>query len=81
LEAIAQGLTECVQEDYLRYRIRSTAYLGEALKAAGVSVVVPFGGSAVFLDARALLPHIPPLEYPGAGPGLRALRRGRHQGV
>ena len=65
LEAIAQGLTECVQEDYLRYRIRSTAYLGEALEAAGVPVVVPFGGSAVFLDARALLPQIPPLEYPG----------------
>jgi tryptophanase len=65
LEAIAQGLTECVQEDYLQYRVRSTAYLGEALEAAGVPVVVPFGGSAVFLDARALLPHIPPLQYPG----------------
>ncbi len=65
LEAIAQGLTECVQHDYLQYRVRSTAYLGEALEAAGVPVVVPFGGSAVFLDARALLPHIPPLAYPG----------------
>ncbi|HYN30588.1 MAG TPA: tryptophanase [Dermatophilaceae bacterium] len=65
LEAIAQGLTECVEEDYLRYRIRSTAYLGDALEAAGIPVVVPFGGHAVFLDARALLPHIPPLEYPG----------------
>ncbi len=65
LEAIAQGLTECVQEDYLRYRVRSTAYLGEALEAAGVPVVVPFGGHAVFLDARALLPHVPPLAYPG----------------
>jgi tryptophanase len=65
LEAIAQGMTECVQEDYLRYRIRSTAYLGEALERAGVPVVVPFGGHAVFLDARAMLPHVPPLEYPG----------------
>ena len=65
LEAIAQGLTECVDEDYLRYRIRSTAYLGEALEAAGVPVVVPFGGHAVFLDARALLAHVPPLQYPG----------------
>jgi tryptophanase len=65
LEAIAQGLVECVDEDYLRYRIRSIAYLGEALEAAGVPVVVPFGGHAVFLDARGLLAHIDPLEYPG----------------
>jgi tryptophanase len=65
LEAIAQGLREVVSEDYLRYRIRSTAYLGEALDAAGVPVVKPFGGHAVYLDARGLLPHIPPLEYPG----------------
>jgi tryptophanase len=65
LEAIAQGLREVVDEDYLHYRIRSTAYLGEALDAAGVPVVLPIGGHAVYLDARALLPHIPPLEYPG----------------
>ncbi|MDQ3938490.1 MAG: tryptophanase [Chloroflexota bacterium] len=65
LEAIAQGLSEVVDEDYLRYRIRSTAYLGERLDAAGVPVVLPIGGHAVYIDARALLPHIPPLEYPG----------------
>jgi tryptophanase len=65
LEAIAQGLREVVDDDYLRYRIRSTAYLGEALDAAGVPLVKPFGGHAVYLDARALLPHIPPLQYPG----------------
>jgi tryptophanase len=65
LEAIAQGLREVVDEDYLRYRIRSTAYLGEALDTAGVPLVKPFGGHAVYLDARALLPHIPPLDYPG----------------
>ena len=65
LEAIAQGLREVVQEDYLHYRIRSTAYLGEALDAGGVPLVRPFGGHAVYLDARKLLPHIPPLEYPG----------------
>jgi len=65
LEAVAQGLTEAVDEDYLRYRIGSTAYLGQALEEAGVPVVVPFGGHAIFLDARALLPHIPPLQYPG----------------
>ena len=65
LDAVAQGLTEAVDEDYLRYRIRSTEYLGEALEAAGVPVVVPFGGHAIFLDARTLLGHIPPLQYPG----------------
>ncbi|MDA8309149.1 MAG: tryptophanase [Actinomycetota bacterium] len=65
LEAIAQGLRECVEEDYLRYRIRSVEYLGQALESAGVPVVVPFGGHAVFLDAAALLPHIPPTQYPG----------------
>jgi tryptophanase len=65
LEAIAQGLREVVDEDYLHYRIRSTAYLGEALDAAGVPVVKPYGGHAVYLDARALLPQIPALQYPG----------------
>ena len=65
LEAIAQGLAECVDPDYLRYRIRSTEYLGEALDRAGVPIVKPVGGHAVYLDARALLPHVPPLEYPG----------------
>jgi tryptophanase len=65
LEAIAQGLREVIEEDYLRYRVRSTAYLGEALERAGIPVVVPTGGHAVYLDARTLLPHIPPLEYPG----------------
>ncbi|MGZ4594626.1 MAG: tryptophanase, partial [Actinomycetes bacterium] len=65
LEALAQGLHEAVDHDYLRYRIRSVGYLGEALQRAGVPVLSPVGGHAVYLDARALLPHIPPLEYPG----------------
>jgi tryptophanase len=65
LDAIAQGLREVVDEDYLRYRIRSTAYLGDALHAAGVPLVRPSGGHAVYLDARALLPHVPPPELPG----------------
>ncbi len=65
LEALAQGLREAVQHDYLRYRIRSTAYLGDALDRSGIPVVKPIGGHAVYLDARALLPHVPPLEYPG----------------
>jgi tryptophanase len=65
LEAIAQGLRECVDEHYLRYRIRSTAYLADALVDAGVPIVRPAGGHAVYLDARALLSHLPPMAYPG----------------
>jgi tryptophanase len=65
LEALAQGLREAVSHDYLRYRIRSTAYLGEALQRAGMPVLTPIGGHAVYVDARAMLPQIPPLEYPG----------------
>jgi len=65
MEAVAQGLREAVDEDYLHYRVRSTEYLGEALDAAGIPVVLPVGGHAVYIDARGFLPHIPPLEYPG----------------
>jgi tryptophanase len=65
LEAIAQGLRESVDEHYLRYRIRSTEYLAEALDLAGVPIVKPAGGHAVYIDARALLPDVPPLQYPG----------------
>jgi tryptophanase len=65
LEAIARGLEEVVEEPYLRYRIRSTAYLAEKVAAAGVPIIQPPGGHAVYIDARSLLPHIPPLQYPG----------------
>ncbi len=65
LEAIARGLEEVVEESYLRYRIRSTEYLGEKLIAGGVPIIQPPGGHAIYLDARALLPHMPPLHYPG----------------
>lgn len=65
LDALAQGLTEIVDEDYLRYRIRTNEYIIESLDALGVPVVKPAGGHAVFIDARAWLPHIAPLEYPG----------------
>ena len=65
MDAVAQGLLEAVDEDYLRYRITSTEYLGEALNRAGIPVVLPVGGHAVYIDARAFLPQIPPLEYPG----------------
>ncbi len=65
LEALAVGLHEAVSHDYLRYRIRSTAYLADSLHASGIPVVQPPGGHAVYIDARAMLPHIPPLQYPG----------------
>jgi len=65
LEAIAQGLKEAVDHDYLRYRTRSTAYLGEGLQRVGMPVMQPSGGHAIYIDARALLPHVPPLQYPG----------------
>ncbi len=65
LDAIAQGLAEIVDEDYLRYRVRTSAYVAERLDKLGVPVVKPAGGHAVFVDARAWLRHIPPLSYPG----------------
>ncbi len=65
LEAIAQGLSEIVDEDYLAYRIRTNAYIGERMIALGIPIVRPVGGHAVFVDARSWLPHIEPLSYPG----------------
>ncbi len=65
LEAVAVGLREVLDESYLQYRIRSTAYVGEHLQAHGVPVMMPTGGHAVYIDARAFLPHIDPLQYPG----------------
>jgi tryptophanase len=65
LEAIARGLEEVVEEPYLKYRIRSTAYLADKLSGGGVPIIQPAGGHAIYVDARALLPHIPPLQYPG----------------
>jgi tryptophanase len=65
LEAVAVGIEEVLEEDYLRYRIVSTAYLGKHIAEQGVPVVQPPGGHAVYLDARAFLPHIPPGQFPG----------------
>ncbi|HVG75053.1 MAG TPA: tryptophanase [Thermoleophilaceae bacterium] len=80
MDALAQGLREAVDEDYLHYRIRSTAYLGEALDRAGIPVVLPVGGHAVYIDARGLLPHIPPLEYPGQALAVALYREGGIRG-
>src|SRR5574337_95889 len=65
LEAIAVGLNEALEEDYLQYRIVSTAYLGNHIAAEGVPIVQPPGGHAVYIDARAFLPHVPPGQFPG----------------
>jgi len=65
LEAIAVGLQEAVQTDYLRYRIASTAYLGNHIHEQGVPIVMPPGGHAIYLDARAFVPHIPLEQFPG----------------
>jgi tryptophanase len=65
LEAVAVGLQEALEEDYLRYRITSTGYLGRKIAEAGVPIVQPPGGHAIYLDARAFLPHIPISEFPG----------------
>jgi tryptophanase len=65
LEAIGVGIQEALEEDYLRYRIVSTAYLGKHISEQGVPIVQPPGGHAVYLDARAFLPHIPLTQFPG----------------
>ena len=65
LEAMAQGFEEVVEEDYLAYRIRSTEYLGEKLKAIGYQIIEPPGGHAIYIDAGHCCPQIPPSHYPG----------------
>lgn len=65
MEAIAIGLEEVFDDDYLHYRIRSTGFLGERLKNMGIPIMWPVGGHAVYIDAKALYPHIPVNEYPG----------------
>ena len=64
LEAIGIGIQEALDEDYLRYRIASTAYLGRHISDQGVPIVQPPGGHAIYIDARAFLPHIPPEQFP-----------------
>jgi tryptophanase len=65
LEAIAVGLQESLHEDYLRYRIASTAYLGNHISERGVPIVLPPGGHAIYIDAKAFLPHVPAEQFPG----------------
>ena len=81
LEAIARGLYEVLDERYLRYRIRSTEYLAEKCRDAGVPIVWPPGGHAVYLDAKELLPHILPGEYPAQSLAVELYRDGGVRGV
>src|SRR5450755_2004290 len=76
LEAIAVGLNEALEEDYLNYRIASTAYLGKHIADAGVPIVQPPGGHAIYLDARAFLSHIPPAQFPGVALALELYLEG-----
>jgi tryptophanase len=76
LEAIAQGLDEVLDENYLRYRIRSVEYLGERLTKAGVPILQPPGGHAIYLNAKKFLPHIPVEQYPGQSLVVELYRRG-----
>jgi tryptophanase len=81
LEAIAVGLEEVLEEDYLRYRLRTAEYLGEKLLAAGVAIVEPTGGHAVYLDARSFLPHLAPEDYPAWSLSLALYLEGGIRGV
>ena len=74
LEAIAVGLEEVLHEDYLHYRFASIRYLGEHISEAGVPIVQPPGGHAIYIDAAAMLPHIPSLEYPGQALAIELYR-------
>lgn len=80
LEAIAVGLYEALDEDYLRYRLHQTAYLANELEKAGVPVLKPAGGHAVYLDCRAFLPHIPQHELPGQALAVELYRAGGIRG-
>ena len=80
LEAIAVGLREVLDEDYLQYRAASTAYVCDALSRAGVPVVEPAGGHAVYLDARRFLEHVAPLQYPGWALSVELYRHGGIRG-
>ena len=81
LEAIAVGLEEVLHEDYLEYRLRSVAYLGDILTKAGVPIVQPPGGHAIYIDAKGMLPHIPQSEYPAWALSLILYLEGGVRGV
>ena len=81
LEAIAIGLKEIMCEDYLRYRIRSIEYIGEKMDADNIPYIKPTGGHAIYLDAKAFLPHIPAHEFPGQALACELYTQGGIRGV
>ena len=81
MECIATGLEEIIHEDYLQYRIRSIQYINERLDAMGIPVVKPAGGHAIFVDAKKLLPHITPLQYPAQSLAVALYIQGGIRGV
>ncbi len=81
LDAIAVGLWEGLDEQYLEYRLGQTAYLVEGLHDAGIPVVLPPGGHAVYVDAGSLLPHIPREEFPGQALAIELYLEGGIRGV
>jgi tryptophanase len=81
LEAISIGLKEALHEDYLAYRTGQIAYFGGLLEQAGCPIIKPTGGHAVFIDAGKLLPHIPPLQFPGQSMTVEFYRRGAIRAV
>ncbi|MEW6719510.1 MAG: tryptophanase [Thermodesulfobacteriota bacterium] len=84
MEALTQGIRECMDDEWIAYRVGQTRYLGESLRSGGVPIVVPIGGHAVFIDARRFLPHIPRDQYPAQAlaaaiylhSGVRTMERG-----
>jgi tryptophanase len=81
LEAIAVGLREVLDEEYLRHRVEQVAYLGAALEEAGASLLKPFGGHAVYLNAGSLVPHIPPERFPAQALACELYRSGGVRGA
>ncbi|HEY6872064.1 MAG TPA: tryptophanase [Geobacteraceae bacterium] len=84
MEALAQGIRECIDDSWIAYRVGQTRYLGELLRNAGVPIVVPVGGHAVFIDAKKFLPHLPQEQFPAQAlasaiylhSGVRTMERG-----
>ncbi len=81
MEAIAQGLKEVFRADYLHYRIQSTSYLGEHLRAKGIPVIWPIGGHAVYIDAGQFYSHIPADQFPGQSLAVELYIKGGIRGV